>query len=116
MAAPGCFLLFLLLGQDGFHHIAGLVNVGEIDFGLNALGRTRRGAAATGRSAALVELRANSVGFVHLNGTGVGLALAQAELHQYVKNLTALDFQLSREIVDSNLAHPPLFKICYPKP
>jgi hypothetical protein len=46
----------------------------------------------------------------------VGLACAQAELRQYVKNLTALDFHLAREIVDSNLTHPPLFEICYPKP
>jgi hypothetical protein len=46
----------------------------------------------------------------------VGFAGAQAELRQYVKNLSALDFHLAREIVDSNLTHPPLFKMCYPKP
>jgi hypothetical protein len=42
------------------------------------------------------------------------LAFTQAELSQHVKNLPALDFHLAREIVDSNLAHPPLFKTCYP--
>jgi hypothetical protein len=44
------------------------------------------------------------------------LSRGQAELRQYVKNLPALDFHLAREIVDSNLTHPPLFKLCYPKP
>ena len=51
-----------------------------------------------------------------LQGTGVGLAAAQAEFRQYVKNLPALDFHLAREIVDTNLTHPPLFKMCCPKP
>jgi hypothetical protein len=46
----------------------------------------------------------------------VGLARGQAELCQYVKNLPALDFHLAREIVDTNLTHPPLFKLCFPKP
>jgi hypothetical protein len=42
----------------------------------------------------------------------VGLAAGKPELTQYVKNLTALDFHLAREIVDTNLTHPPLFKMC----
>jgi hypothetical protein len=46
----------------------------------------------------------------------MGLACAQAELRQNVKNLPALDFHLAREIVDTNLTHPPLFRFCYPKP
>jgi hypothetical protein len=41
----------------------------------------------------------------------VGLAGGQAEFRQYVKNLPALDFHLAREIVDTNLTHPPLFKL-----
>jgi hypothetical protein len=41
----------------------------------------------------------------------VSFAGAQAKLRQYVKNLTALDFHLAREIVDSNLTHPPLFNV-----
>jgi hypothetical protein len=40
----------------------------------------------------------------------VRFAGAKAKLCQYVKNLTALYFHLAREIVDSNLTHPPLFK------
>jgi hypothetical protein len=46
----------------------------------------------------------------------VGLARGQAELCQYIKNLPALDFHLAREIVNTNLTHPPLFKLCFPKP
>jgi hypothetical protein len=45
----------------------------------------------------------------------MGLAAGQAEFRQYIKNLPALDFHLAREIVDTNLTHPPLFKMCYPK-
>ena len=46
----------------------------------------------------------------------MSLSLGQAEFRQYVKYLTALDFHLACEIVDSYLTHPPLFGICYPKP
>ena len=64
------------------------------------------------RSKCARTLSASSV----LQRTGVGLAGGQAELRQYVENLPALDFHLAREIVDSNLTHPPLFKLCCPKP
>ena len=40
------------------------------------------------------------------------LPAARPSSVKYVKNLPALDFHLSREIVDTNLTHPPLFKIC----
>jgi hypothetical protein len=46
----------------------------------------------------------------------VGLASSQTKLRQYVENLTALDLHLAREIVNSNLTHPPLFDFCCPKP
>jgi hypothetical protein len=61
-------------------------------------------------------MRADLVGLIILQRTGVGLAGAQAELCQYIKNLPALDFHLAREIVDTNLTHPPLFKYWFPKP
>jgi hypothetical protein len=56
------------------------------------------------------ELHAHLFGFIFLKRAGMRLACAEVELCQYVKNLAALDFHLSREIVDSNLTHPPLFK------
>jgi hypothetical protein len=61
-------------------------------------------------------MRANLVGLIVLKRTGVGLSGGQAELCQYVENLPALDFHLAREIIDTNLTHPPLFKMWFPKP
>jgi len=46
--------------------------------------------------------------FVHFDGTGMGLLLRDAKGGQEIENLLALDFQLSGQIVDSNLGlHPP---------
>jgi hypothetical protein len=106
-------LLFLLLGgQNGLERVARLGNVGEIDLGSDDLrgARGRGGALAAGARSAL-ELRANLIRLVILQGTGVGLAFVQAEFRQNVKNLLALDFHLAREIVDTNLTHPPLFRM-----
>ena len=64
----------------------------------------------------MLELPANLVSFVVFDRTRVRLAFAQTEFREHVKNLPALDFQLAREIVNSNLAHPPLFRLCCPKP
>jgi hypothetical protein len=91
--------------------------VGEVNLGLNGLLPPGGcGAAVTGRTSAALKLRAHFCGFVRLQGTGVRLAFTQTELRQYIKNLTTLDFHLACEIVDSYLAHPPLFRLCYPKP
>jgi len=79
------------------------------------LRRARRGAGAAGAAAAL-KYPAHLFGLKLLNRAGVSFALTQAEFSQNIKNLFALDFHLAREIVDSNLAHPPLFETCYPKP
>jgi hypothetical protein len=65
---------------------------------------------------AMLEVRTHFGRFLFLERTGMRFTRAQAQLRQYVENLAALDFQLSRQIVDSNLAHPPLFRFCYPKP
>jgi hypothetical protein len=64
----------------------------------------------------MLEVPANLVGFMLLDRTRVSLALTQTEFREHIKNLSALDFQLAREIVNSNLAHPPLFRICCLKP
>jgi hypothetical protein len=41
----------------------------------------------------------------------VSLAFRQIHVFQSVENLPALDFQLTRQIVNSNLTHPPLFVV-----
>jgi len=64
----------------------------------------------------MLKMRANLVSFVPFDRTRMCLAFSQTEFREYVKNLPALDFHLAREIVNSNLAHPPLFRMCCPKP
>jgi hypothetical protein len=112
MAVPGYRFVFLFFGQNGLQHIAWLGDMREINLGRNALrgaGRLRT-CLACGPCSAL-KMRAHLVGLVVLQRAGVGLAGGQAELCQYVENLTALDFHLARKIVNSNLTHPPLFKM-----
>jgi hypothetical protein len=109
------FFFLLLVGQNGLHHVAGLGDVGEIDFGCYGLrGARGRRTAVTARSRSTLVVRANLLCLKVFQRTGMCLAAGQAEFRQYVKNLPTLDFHLAREIVDTNLTHPPLFKICYP--
>ncbi len=115
MAPASRIFLLLFLCQNGLQCIAGLGNMGQVDLRLNPLLRARRCARAAGSTAAL-KMPAYLLGLVIFNRTGVRFALTQAEFSQYVKNLLALDFHLPCEIVNSNLAHPPLFETCYPKP
>jgi hypothetical protein len=117
MGVPCRFFLFQLLRQNSLHHIPGLGDVREIDFGCDALwGARRRSAPLAAGPGAALEMRAYLLSLKAFQRTGMGLACAQAELRQNVKNLPALDFHLAREIVDTNLTHPPLFRFCYPKP
>jgi hypothetical protein len=48
---------------------------------------------------------------VRFDGTRVGLALGHTHKFQSIENLFTLDFQLTRQIVNSNLTHPPLFVV-----
>jgi hypothetical protein len=110
------FLLFpLLVGQNGLHHVAGLGDMGEVDLGCDALRGARHRSAPTAGTRAL-EMLAHLLGFIAFQGAGMRFAGIQAELHQYVENPSTLDFHLAREIVDTNLTHPPLFKLCFPQP
>jgi hypothetical protein len=110
---PRTILFFLLFGQDGLHHIAGLGDMREINFRRNRL-LAARGRARRSEPLAARQMPTHLLRFIGLKRTRVGFAGAQAELRQYVENLSALDFHLAREIVDSNLAHPPLFRTCCP--
>ena len=116
VALAGLGFLFLLLGQNGLHHVAGLGDMGEINLGCDGLRSTRRPGTAVAPLAPVLEVRADLFSLVIFDRTRVSFALTQAEFPEHVKNLTALDFHLTREIVNSNLAHPPLFRMCYPKP
>jgi hypothetical protein len=115
MALASLGFLFLLLRQNRLHHVPGLGNMREIDLGRYGLRSTRRGAGVT-TLASMLEVRANLVSLIVFDRTRMSFARTQAEFSEHVKNRTALDFHLTREIVNSNLAHPPLFRMCYPKP
>jgi len=54
-------------------------------------------------------MRTNLFCLVAFERTGVGFARGNAEFLKNVENRARLYFQLFREIVDTNLAHPPLF-------
>jgi hypothetical protein len=112
MRVTRLFFLFLLLGHDGPHHIARFGDVREVDLGCYLLRPRRRGARVGGWPLDVSQMGAHLFRFIGLQRTGVRFAGAETELSQYVKNLPALDFHLAREIVDSNLTHPPLFKTC----
>jgi hypothetical protein len=60
-----------------------------------------------GGFAGRAEVRPYLVRFMVFKGTGVGLLLGDANHWKRVEDCPALDFQLSSQIVDSNLAHPP---------
>jgi hypothetical protein len=117
MALARSFFVFLLLGLDSLHHVAGLGDVREINFGRNGLGGVRRSSAAlASRPGCVLKMRTHLYRFKFFQRAGVGLSFGQAEFRQYVQNPATLDFHLAREIVDTNLTHPPLFKMCYPNP
>lgn len=118
MALACLGFLFLLLGQDGLHHIARLRDVGQVNLWCNCLrSARRRSAAGVARpTRSMLEVCANFVSFMFLDRTRMSLPLTHAEFREYIKNLATLDFHFAREIVNSNLAHPPLFRMCCPSP
>jgi hypothetical protein len=105
------FFLFLLLGQNGLHHVAGLGDVRQIDFGNDGWRAMagRRSCAMRRRSRVLRKMRTNLFGFVAFKRAGVRFARFYTQFRKNVENRARLYFQLFREIVDTNLAHPPLF-------
>jgi hypothetical protein len=106
----------LLLGKDGLQHIAGFGDVGKVNLGLEAfafrLGRARAlGSVPIARS---FEMGADLLRFVIFERGGMRFFLGDADFRQHIENGFALDLQLSRQIVDSNLAHPPLSSLGVP--
>ena len=54
---------------------------------------------------------AHQVGFEIFQRTGVCFFLGDADRGQDVKNFPALDFQLTGQIINSNLTHPLSFPL-----
>jgi hypothetical protein len=102
--------------RNGAQHIPGARDIGQINFGLDfffavaggprLLRRARSGLAGT-------KMLANQLRFVLFQRTGVRLLLGNAHRRQHVKNFLALDFQLTGQIIDSNL-HPLCVSSKYP--
>jgi hypothetical protein len=82
--------------------------VGEVDLGLDfvSLARGTRGPGWS-RLSGGAEMGPHLVCFVVFKRTGMGFLFSDTNFRQDVKNRLALDLQLSRQIVDSNLTHPP---------
>jgi len=59
-------------------------------------------------AAAALQVVAHALGFVAFERTRMGLLFGDADHRQSIQDLPALDFQLARQIIDSNFTHPPL--------
>ncbi len=110
----GCFLLL----RDGAQHVAWTRNMRQIDLGFDLVfGVRRRGTRSSCRGGSAfgagAKMLADQFGFVFLQRTRVRLLLRDTHRGQHVKNLFALDFQLTGQIIDSNL-HPLSFSFSGP--
>ena len=102
-----------LLLADRTQHIAWPGNMGEVDLGLDCLGVDTAGTRGLRRSLRLTRRTAKmSPHFFCLmifKRAGMRLLLGDADFKQHVENRFAFDFQFPGQVVDSSLAHPPLF-------
>jgi hypothetical protein len=100
----------LLFADDGPESVTGLGNIGKVDLGLDfiAVGACRPGRpAGTLRRAGNAKTGTDFICFVVFERTGMALFLGDSDFGKHVENGLTFDFQLSCQIVDSNLAHPP---------
>jgi hypothetical protein len=104
--------------RDGAQHVSRSRNMREVDLGLDlffAVSGTRRRPCRTWRRiGAAAEMPPHQVRLVIFQRTGVRFFLRDAHRGQNVKNLFALDFQLTGQIVNSNLTHPLSFPLLVP--
>jgi hypothetical protein len=102
--------------RDGSQHISRTRYLREVDLGLDfflAASRTRRRLRRTRRRIGTApEMPPHQFRFVIFQRTGVRFLLRDTHRGQRVKNFLALDFQLTGQIVDSNLTHPLSFPFC----
>ena len=108
---------FFLL-RDRTQNIARAGDMREIDLGFYFVrsmsgGCARRPCGSRSSIGAGAKMLANEFGFVFFQRTRVRLLLGNTHRGQHVKNLFALDFQLTGQIIDSNL-HPLSFSFSGP--
>jgi hypothetical protein len=102
--------LSLLLAQ-GVKNVARLRNMGQINLGLErfvAVGPACPGSLVSGMFVAGAEVHPHLFRLEILQRAGMRFFLSDPQPRQRVGDRLALDFQFSRQIVDSNLTHPPL--------
>jgi hypothetical protein len=100
----------LLFADDGLKSVARLGNMREVYLGLDfiAVGSSRPGGpAGTLGRAGSAEAGTHFIRFMVFERTGMAFLLGDSDFRKYIENGLAFDFQLSCQIVDSNLAHPP---------
>jgi hypothetical protein len=108
-----CFLLL----RDRAQHVSRPRDMRKVDLGLNAfvaVRGTRSSRRTRRRVEAAPEMSPHQFRFVIFQRTGVRFFLRDAHRGQRIKNFPALDFQLTGQIVDSNLTHPPSFPLLVP--
>jgi hypothetical protein len=59
-------------------------------------------------AAATLQIGAHTLGFIAFQRTRMGLLFGDAHGCESIQDFPALDFQLARQIIDSNFTHPPL--------
>ena len=99
-----------LLLVNKLQHVAGLGDVRQVNLGLDLVRFSARCATGLGRGLSFggsLKVGAHFFSLMILNGTGVSLLLRYTDQSQHIENGLAFDFELSCQIVDSNLTHPP---------
>ena len=98
-------------------HVSGPRNIRQINLGLDsfvAVGGTRSLRRTRRSLGAAAEMLSHQFRFVIFQRTGVRFLLRNTHRGQHVKNFLALDFQLTGQIIDSNLTHPLSFPLLVP--
>jgi hypothetical protein len=95
--------------NDRFQNVAGLGDMGKVNFGLYAFRFATAGTRGLGgRSRFPLKMGAYFLCLVFFQRTRMRLFLGDPNFRKHIENCLAFYFQLSGQIVDSNLTHPPL--------
>ena len=101
----------LRFAAQQIRNVAGFGNMREIDLGFDLTLSSSRSATVSRRARCALPGKklADTFGFVDFDRTRVRLLFRYPDFGKDIKDSFALDFQLPRQIVDSNFTHPPVF-------
>jgi len=97
----------LLLLNDCLQGVAGFGDLRQVDLGALLFLRDPGARFTTSALVLLQDVLAYANGLIFLDGAGVRLLLGDTDLGQHLEDGPALYFQLSSQIINSNL-HPPV--------